>query len=520
MIGYEIMPHGEHAGSAAMIPSTRAAISALVLSSAVACSEQHAPSPAALAASSSATQPDARIARVENGLTGRVHVVGEPIDAWSIAERMAFHKVPGVSIAVVEDGQIAWAKGYGVLEADNAAPVDAATIFQAASISKPTSVIAALRMVEQGTLALDAPINDYLTSWQVPSNTFTEQRPVTLRHIMTHTAGFTVHGFPGYSDARSLPTVVQVLNGEPPANTPAVRVDKLPGESWRYSGGGYTVMQLAMTDVSGKSFSELMSELVLVPAGMSRSTFEQPLPEAERANAATAHGGDGSVVPSRSHVYPEIAAAGLWTTPSDLARLGLAVVAASRAEPRALLSPVLTRDMLTTQAGSYGLGFNLEDRGDGQVFSHGGSNMGFISLFFTYADGRGGAALMTNSQNGGALIDEIAAAISGVYGWKYGAPEERAARTLTHQRAAEFVGDYLAPSPPGSPQRELTFTISAEGEKLWLEAPGIPRQRFYVASDTQVFLRVSPMLTFTADAQGRPQSIHLGPGLVATRKTE
>jgi CubicO group peptidase (beta-lactamase class C family) len=434
---------------------------------------------------------------------------------------MAFHKVPGASIAVIEDGKIAWAKGYGVLEAGNAAPVNAETVFQAASISKPTSAIAALRMVELRMLALDAPINDYLASWQVPSNTFTEQRPVTLRHIMSHSAGFTVHGFPGYSDARSLPTVVQVLDGEPPANTPAVRVDTLPGESWRYSGGGYTVMQLAMVDVSGKSFPELMSELVLAPAGMSRSTFEQPLPEAARANAATAHGGNGSVAPSRSHTYPEMAAAGLWTTPSDLVRLGLAVVAASRAEPSSLLSPALTREMLMTQAGTSGLGFNLEDRGDGQVFSHGGANMGFISLFFAYADGRGGAAIMTNSQNGGALIDEIAAAISKVYGWKYGAPEERVAMTLTQQRAAEFAGDYLAPAPAGSQQRELTFTISAEGETLWLEAPpAIPRQRFYVASDTQVFLRVSPMLTFTADAHGRPQSIQLGPGLVATRKTE
>jgi hypothetical protein len=177
--------------------------------------------------------------------------------------------------------------------------------------------------------------------------------------------------------------------------------------------------------------------------------------------------------------------------------------------------------MLTTQSGSYGLGFNLEDRGDGKVFSHAGANMGFISLFFMYADGRGGAAIMTNGQNGGALIDEIASAISATYGWAYGAPQERAALALTPQRAAEFVGTYVAPAPAGSPQPELTFKISADGEQLWLEAPSvIPRQRFYVASDAQVFTRLTPMLTFTADESGRPETIQLAPGIIAARKAE
>jgi CubicO group peptidase (beta-lactamase class C family) len=467
-----------------------------------------------------AAAPDPMIAKVEAGLAGRVHVAGEPVDAWSLSDRMAFYDVPGVSIAVIKDGKIAWAKGYGVLQTGARAPVDADTLFQAASISKPVAAIAALRLVEQGKLALDEPINAYLESWKVPDNDFTARRPVTLRQIMSHAAGFTVHGFPGYAAGQPVPTVTQVLDGAAPANTAAVRVDKSPGESWRYSGGGYTVLQLAMTDVSKQSFADLTRELVLAPSGMTRSAYSQPLPDADRMNAATAHRADGSVVPGYSHTYPEMAAAGLWTTPTDLMRLALSVVAAARSEPGAILAPETTRQMLTTQAGSFGLGFDLADRGDGQIFSHSGSNAGFLSLMFAYTDGRGGAAIMTNSQRGGELHGEIAASIAAAYGWNYGAPEERTALVLTPERAAEFAGDYVAKSPAGAQPAEINFRIVAEGNELSLEAvpPVIPKQRFYVASETEVFAVMGPIVPFTTDANGRPAAIHLGPDFVAVRR--
>jgi CubicO group peptidase (beta-lactamase class C family) len=463
-----------------------------------------------------AAGPDPLIAKVESGLAGRMRVLGEPIETWTLAERMAFHHVPGVSIAVIRDGKIAWAKGYGVLEAGKQSPIDPDTIFQAGSISKPTAAIAALRMVEQGRLSLDAPVNDFLKSWKVPDNEFTKKQAVTLRQIMSHGAGFTVHGFPGYAAGKPVPTVPQVLDGAPPANTPAVRVDKLPGESWRYSGGGYTIMQLAMTDVSGQDFPALTDELVLKPAGMARSSYLNPLPEANRANAATAHRGDGSIVPGHSHTYPEMAAAGLWTTPSDLARLALSVIASAKGEPGALLSPDTTRQMLTTQIGNYGLGFALVDAPDGQAFQHGGSDEGFEAVLFSYSDGRGGAAIMTNGQNGGRLSQEIVASIADAYGWKFGAPEERTAIALTPERAAEFAGDYVAVSP-GQPS--ITLTISAEGDRLWVEAPPmVSRQRFYVASDTEVFAATSPILKLRTDDKGKPQAIEINRGSFAERK--
>ena len=483
-----------------------AAVLALVLASA--CGEQTAPA--------AAVDADPKIAQFEAGILQRVQIEGEPTVRSSLAERMAFYNVPGVSIAVVLDGKIAWAKGYGVLEAGGPAQVNPDTIFQAGSISKPVAGIAALKLVEQGKLQLETPINDVLTSWNIPDNAFTQQTPVTLRQIMSHTAGLNVHGFPGYAAGAPVPTVQQVLDGVPPANTRAVRVNKLPGESWRYSGGGYTVMQLAMTDVAGKDFVALTDELVLKPAGMARSSYLNPLPADRLDNAATAHMRNGNPVEGRSHTYPEMAAASLWTTPSDLARMGLAVVAAARGDAGAILGPDMTKQMLTLQAEDYGLGFALDAPGDGQVFTHSGSDEGFEALFFMYADGHGGAAIMTNGQRGGVLADEAAATLGEIYGWRFGAVETRKVEALTPERAALFAGTYAA-KREGRP--DLPLTITAEGGKLWIEAaPMLRRQRFYVVSDATAFTITGPVGPYTVDATGRPVSIQINAETVAERK--
>ncbi len=463
------------------------------------------------------TPADPTIAKVESGLQSRLQIAGEPAATWSISERMAFYKAPGVSIAVIKDGKIAWAKGYGVLEAGKPQPVDTETLFQAASISKPTAAIAALRLVEQGKLSLDAPINDALKSWKIPENAFTEKTPVTLRHVLSHGAGFTVSGFPGYAAGVPVPTVQQVLDGEKPANTPAVRVNKLPGESWRYSGGGFTVMQLAMTEAAGKDFVALTDDLILKPAGMTRSTYAQPLPEASRSNAATAHRQNGSAVAGHSHTYPELTAAGLWTTPSDLARLGLAVVSAAKGEPNAILSQDMVRQMLTKQIGTYGLGFDLANPGDGLVFHHGGSNMGFKGMFAAYADGSGGFAILTNGDQGGALMREIQTSLAVAYGWKYDAPEIRTTLAITPERAAGFVGEYVVMGSGGRP--DLVLRITADGDKLWIEAPpAIAKQRFHIASEKQAFAANSPMLAYTMDSAGKAATIQMNPTDIAVRR--
>ena len=227
--------------------------------------------------------PDDRIAKVENGLRPPVLVEGDK--TWTIAERMRHYHVEGVSIAVIRDSKIEWAKGYGFADVEAKQPVTTSTLFQAASISKPVSAMGALALVEDGKLTLDGDINRFLKSWKVPASAHTAKAPVTLEGLLSHTAGLTVHGFPGYAAGETVPTVPQVLDGAPPANTAPVRVDLDPGSQYRYSGGGI-IAQLAMTDVTGQPFPALMQRLVLGPLAMKESTYDQPLPAARVAEAA------------------------------------------------------------------------------------------------------------------------------------------------------------------------------------------------------------------------------------------
>lgn len=330
---------------------------------------------------------------------------------------MKHYRVPGVSIAVIQDGRVEWARGYGVTEAGGSQPVDTATLFQAASISKPIAAIAALRLVEQGRLALDEDINTRLVSWQVPENEYTREEKVTLRRILSHTAGVTVSGFRGYAQGEPVPTLRQVLAGTPPANSSEVRVGAVPGSAQRYSGGGYSVAQLLMSDVSGRSFADLMRELVLQPSRMVHSTFSQPLPAALASRAATGHGRDGAPMAGQWHVYPEQAAAGLWSTPSDLARLAIDVQRSAAGREGGVLSTSMTRQMVARHGGPYGLGFNVVGEGNGRIFRHSGSNMGFRAQLVAYTATGQGAVVMTNSDAGAELADEIMRSIAVTYGW-------------------------------------------------------------------------------------------------------
>ena len=275
--------------------------------------------PAAQAQSSGAITPARpadtaeRISRIEHSAAIVPQAEGKPPITLSISDLMEKFKVPALSIAVIDNFQIVWAKGYGVIAPDSKSPVTTKTLFQAGSISKPVAATAALHMVEQGKLALDENVNDKLKSWKVPDNEFTQTEKVTLRRLMSHTAGLTVHGFPGYDVDAPLPTIVQILNGEKPANTDPIRVDIVPGTKFRYSGGGVTIEQLLMTDASGKPFPLLLRETVLDKIGMADSSYEQPLPPSRAAATAGGAYWDGKPVHDKWHIYPELAAAGLYS---------------------------------------------------------------------------------------------------------------------------------------------------------------------------------------------------------------
>jgi len=380
---------------------------------------------------------DARVNQIEKGLRPAFVIEGQPEPRWSIEERMAHYSVPGVSVAVIENGKIAWAKGYGVLQVGEKQPVTVETLFQAASISKPVAALATLRLVAQGKLSLDEDVNLKLRKWKVPAHQY--RKPVTLRGIMSHSAGLTVHGFRGYARGEAVPSLVNVLNGESPANSAAVRVDIEPGSQWRYSGGGYSVMQQLVEDVTGEPFAAVVKRLVLDPAAMRHSTYEQPLPPRFHDVAARGHLASGKMVTGEWHTYPEQAAAGLWTTPSDLATILIQMQKAAAGD-QALLPAAIFREMSKFQSKSYGLGWGLSGSGGNLGVGHGGSNAGFKCEAFAYL-GRGqGAVVMTNGDRGAQLGAEIFRAIAAAYGWPDRKVEIRKTADSQADKMAELRG--------------------------------------------------------------------------------
>jgi CubicO group peptidase (beta-lactamase class C family) len=340
-------------------------------------------------------------------------------DSLTLAQLMERMHVPGVSVAVIKDYQIHWAKAYGVADVETGAKVDTDTVFQAASISKPVTAMAMLKAVQDGKFSLDDDINKVLRSWKLVGGEFVAERTVTPRSLASHTSGLgDGFGFPGYDPGAPLPTVVQILNGVPPSNVGVVRMERAPLQAMKYSGGGYTVLQLALTDALKRPFPEILQESVLKPIGMTNSAYEQPLSAARDKNAARAHDGEGKAMGAKWHVYPELAAAGLWTTPTDLAKFAIEVQRSVYGGPNRVLSSVNVREMLSpVGVGEYGVGFALSKRGEGWYFQHGGSNWGFMCLLFAHKVNGYGVAIMTNASNGGVVMNEIRERVERAYGW-------------------------------------------------------------------------------------------------------
>jgi CubicO group peptidase (beta-lactamase class C family) len=328
--------------------------------------------------------------------------------------RMNRAEVPGLGIALINNGKLEWARGYGVLRAKADQPVTEHTRFQAGSISQLVTAVAALRLVQQGPLGLDQPLNDKLTSWKVPDNEFTREKQPTLRHLLSHSAGFNV---PAVAlTPKSAFTLLDVLQGK--ADTPAVQVEFVAGTKVEPSAGGYLVAQQLLGDVAGKAFPEIAQEQVLAPTGMQESTFEHPLPKDWEAAAAVGHLAEKQPLVQRWHdCRPALAAAGLWTTPADLARLMLALMTAHQGKPDAVLAPVQSKEMFTRQVADMGLGAALAGTGKSLSFSIRGANAGYTCYIVGYPETGEGAVLMTNSDTGDRLIKELVEILRMEYGW-------------------------------------------------------------------------------------------------------
>jgi len=341
------------------------------------------------------------------------------LDPYTLQEIMDRFHVPGLSVAVIKDFRLHWAKAWGVADVETKAAVETTTLFQAASMSKPEAAMASLRAVQEGKFGLDQDINTILKSWKMPPSPFTKDRAVTPRQLMSHTSGTgDGFGFPGYAPSELLPTLPQILDGLPPSNVGKVRLERPPMIAYKYSGGGVTIEQLALMDVMGKPFPEIMRKMVLDPIGMTDSTYEQPLPPERDQHAARAHDGDGHAMGPKWHVYPEMAAAGLWTTPTDLAKFLIEVQLALLGRSKRVLTQTMAQEMVTpVGVGPYAVGFTIEKMGEGWYFGHGGSNWGFRSDMLAHRVKGYGIVIMTNAESGGNVMREVRDRIARAYDW-------------------------------------------------------------------------------------------------------
>jgi CubicO group peptidase (beta-lactamase class C family) len=331
---------------------------------------------------------------------------------------MNYYNISGVSITVIDNFEISWTKTYGTIKTGTTNPITEDTLFQAASISKPVTALMVLTYVDTGIIKLDDPVNNYLRDWKIPENEFTANNPVTIRQLLSHTAGLMEYTLPGYR-SEPYPTLSEILKVVPPTNIPPIEVIEPPGGQNVYSNFGYIVLQQLLEDITGEPFENLAEELVFDKLGMNSSSFSQPLSEAQQLIAAVGHRSDGVPLAERWRVYPELGAAGLWTTSTDLAKLAIEVMLSKHGKSNKIISNGMVDTMLSKPLeDSTGLGLGVEDEGgDMKYFLHKGANEGFKGILVGYYERGQGVVILTNSDKGDIFYDEVLKSVSFEYGW-------------------------------------------------------------------------------------------------------
>lgn len=427
-----------------------AAFAGLVLTSH--CSAPDAPSPA--------TTPDkpAGQLEIEAALMPSIIVRNDDYSEYGLDDRRAFHGVPAASVAIARNGAIEWAEGYGE-------DTDADTLFQAASLSKAVAAAGIITLAMQESIGLDEDLTSKMQTLDL-SSINESGRPVTLRALLSHTNGATVSGFPGYPPAGPIPSNLEVIQGSENTNTDAVTFQPIADGERRYAGGGYQVAQAWAEETSGEPFDVLMKRLVLDPIGMEASTFAQPLPaDLASGNVAEAYTGDGEMVSGGWHIYPEQAAAGLWTTPTDYARFMLALIGAEAGDDGLGLRPDVAKEMTTVVAEQYGLGMGLQrPQGDEARWMHSGSNKGYRCTAMGFPERGDVIVVMTNHPNGFPLLGEINRAGNRTYDWPRTPPLEVDRYPLSEDQLSDFVGGYTRKG-----ETNILFDISVSGQDLFAQ---------------------------------------------------
>ena len=459
--------------------------------------------PFPLFAQTPAKETAERIKKVESSLAPRI-IYGDTVPTWSITERMNMYGAKGLSIAVIRDYKVEWAKGYGWADEEEQRKVSTSTRFQAASISKSLNSMGILKLVEQGKLDPEADINNYLAGWKFPYDSLSKNKKISVNNLLSHTAGLSIHGFPGYKRTDVLPSVPQILDGEKPANTKAVRSLFEPGKQFKYSGGGTTITQLLLTSITGRDYAEFMEKEVLRPLGMTNSSYAQP--PVDTSDLATGYYSDGKAVRGKYHVYPEQAAAGLWTTPTDLAKYIIECQLAFEGRSQKVLSSAMMKKRLTPYIDSAAaLGVFIEKREDTRFFSHNGGNEAFLCTSYGSLEGGNGVVIMINGQNFG-IISELLNSVTLVYGWKgFYKPEFRKPVTVPADSLRLYTGNYL--------MQKDTLTISFCGTNLCLQQNGEPQTGYEMlfADYGSFYIREEPGAYFKIiwDAAGKVEAMEL-----------
>ena len=410
--------------------------------------------PETLSASPSAAAESKEANLLKSGLAERIRIEGQEVDYQSLEQRQAHYDVPGVSVAFMRNGQLAWTMQSGVKDLTTELAVDENTVFQAGSISKPAFAAVLMKYRQDNSLDLDADVNTLLTSWQLPEHEWTGQDVVSLRRLLSHTAGTTVHGFPGYAAGEPVPTLQQVLEGAFPANTDAVVVDIQPGTQMRYSGGGTTLAQLTLQDEANEPLPTMSQRLLFKPLGMTRSGFDQPISKKLSNNMATPYDGDGAPIKGGAHTYATLAAAGMWSTPSDMLKMASGVRSAYLGQKTDWISQASAQEMLTNNTPSIeppnvGIGFFINMSDDGEVlgFGHGGADAGFMSQLYLELDTGNGYAIMTNGNNGRQLISELEIRLKEALSVGYSEAEVRKLVPISPKELSKYIGTYVVTNP-------------------------------------------------------------------------
>jgi len=448
---------------------------------------------------SKTNQDESMIAQVENGLLPPMLIKGE--SPYRLEDRMAYYHIPGVSIAVIKDFKVDWVKHYGYRDSDLGEPVTDSTLFCVGSLSKAVAAATVLRLVELNRFQLDDEVNTLLTSWKIPENDLTQKSPVTVRRLLNHSGGM-MHSPPFSYDPGSIPTLLQVLKGEPPARSRPVQVDIEPGTAFQYSNAGFTVLQLLVENISGSPFSEYADREVLDPLEMQLSTFELPLSLAKVAYAAAGHQRDGRTLNQKWPVYPHLAAGGLWSTAEEYAKFVIEIQQSLLGNSNRVMSRQLAEQMVSPQeAPEYGLGVFMRPREDVTYFGHIGDAPGFVAGFAAHPSAGCGAVVMTNNNNGINLVREIVQSIAKAYEWPFYLPRVYAAIALDPETLNTYPGRYRVGF-------DETVTIFAKGDTLYLRAFDQDGTRLFpISTDTLIMQERIGQMVFVHNPDGDVASV-------------